>query len=53
MSGLLGCAYLNGTDFRMVWILDNSLIGVIADGTNGQVMYDWWTDSAYVTSGED
>lgn len=53
VSGLLGCAYLNGTDFRMVWILDNSLIGVIADGTNGQVMYDWWTDSAYVTSGED
>jgi hypothetical protein len=32
----------------MVWILDNVLIGVIADGTNGQAMYDWWTGSAYV-----
>jgi hypothetical protein len=52
VSGLLGCAYRSGTDFRMVWILDNSLIGVIADGTNGQVMYDWWTHSAYVTNGE-
>jgi hypothetical protein len=48
VSGLLGCAYETSTDFRMVWILDNVLIGVIADGTNGQAMYDWWTGSAYV-----
>jgi hypothetical protein len=50
VSGLVGCAYLSDTDFRMVWIVDDYLIGVIADGTSGQAMYDWWTDSAYVIS---
>ena len=35
----------------MVWLIDNSLIGVVADGVNGTVMYDWWSNWCYVTGG--
>jgi hypothetical protein len=34
----------------MVWAADTSLIGVVADGTNGATMYSWWTNWAYVLS---
>lgn len=50
-AGPLGCAYLADGDFRMVWVIDGSLIGVIADGNNGTLMYDWWTKWCYVTGG--
>ena len=41
----------SGGDFRMVWLIDNSLIGVVADGTNGTVLNDWWSNWCYVTGG--
>ncbi|MGO9782850.1 MAG: hypothetical protein ACLPKE_05925 [Streptosporangiaceae bacterium] len=53
-TGPLGCSYTTvdgAEDFRMVWVIDNSLIGVIADGTVGSLMYDWWTNWCYVTDG--
>jgi hypothetical protein len=48
VAGLLGCAYVANGDFRMVWVIDGSLIGVIADGSSGPAMNEWWTNSAYV-----
>lgn len=50
LEGPWGCAYTSGSDFRMVWVADTSLIGVVADGTNGATMYSWWTNWAYVLS---
>jgi hypothetical protein len=50
-AGVLGCSNLSDGGFRIVWVIANPLIGIIADGTNGQVMYSWWTNSAYVVSG--
>ena len=35
----------------MVWVIDNSLIGVIADGTNGLLLDDWWRNHCYVIGG--
>ena len=49
-EGSLGCAYTTGTNFRIVWTVDNSLIGLIADGYNGLVMYGWWENIAYITN---
>ncbi len=51
VSGPLGCAYETGSDFRIVWVIDNSLIGVIADGSNGPAMTEWSENSAYVVYG--
>ena len=31
----------------MVWVDDANLVGIIADGANGQAMYSWWTDWAF------
>lgn len=50
LEGPWGCAYTSSSDFRMVWVADTSLVGVIADGTNGATMYSWWTNWAYVLS---
>lgn len=50
-AGPLGCAYVSDGDFRMVWVIDNSLIGVIADGTNGLLLDDWWRNHCYVIGG--
>jgi hypothetical protein len=47
-SGVLGCSYTSDDDFRMVWVIGNALIGVIADGSDGSTMYAWWKNSAYV-----
>jgi hypothetical protein len=49
-AGRWGCANVSGGDFRMVWVADTPLIGVIADGSNGSVMYSWWTNWGYVLS---
>jgi hypothetical protein len=49
-AGMLGCTYTTSGGFRMVWVIDGGLIGVIADGSNGQAMYSWWEHSAYVLS---
>jgi hypothetical protein len=51
LAGPLGCAYVSNGDFRMVWIIDSSLVGVIADGTSGQVMTEWWDSWCYVIGG--
>jgi hypothetical protein len=50
LEGPWGCAYTSNSDFRMVWVADASLIGVVADGSNGTTMYSWWTNWAYVVS---
>ena len=50
LEGPWACAYTSSSDFRMVWVADTSLVGVIADGTNGATMYSWWTNWAYVLS---
>jgi hypothetical protein len=44
-AGMLGCSYTDG-GFRIVWVIDNALIGVIADGSDGPAMYEWWTNTA-------
>ena len=49
-AGMLGCSYTDG-GFRIVWIIDNGLIGVIAEGSDGPAMYDWWTDTACLGRG--
>jgi hypothetical protein len=49
--GVLGCSYLTDGSFRIVWVFANPLIGIIADGANGEAMYSWWTNSAYAVSG--
>jgi len=48
VAGVLGCTYTPNGDFRMVWVIDSALIGVIADGSYGPTMNEWWTNSAYV-----
>lgn len=53
VAGVLGCAYVANGDFRMVWVIDSALIGVIADGSYGPTMNEWWTDSAYVVYSND
>lgn len=50
-AGLLGCTYEPNGDFRMIWVIDSALIGVVADGTNGPAMTEWWINSGYVVSG--
>jgi hypothetical protein len=50
LEGPWGCAYTSGSDFRMVWVADPSLVGVIADGSNGATMYAWWANWGYVLS---
>lgn len=51
VTGPLGCSsYTNNGDFRIVWVIDNSLIGVIAEGSYGPTTYAWWMDSAYLVS---
>lgn len=52
VAGPLGCTYTEGGSFRMVWVIDNALIGVIVDGSYGSTMYAWWANSAYVVSGD-
>jgi hypothetical protein len=47
-AGMLGCTYTTSGGFRMVWVIDGGLVGVIADGSNGSTMYSWWLHSAYV-----
>jgi WD40 repeat protein len=44
-AGMLGCSYTDGR-FRIVWVIDSALIGVIADGSDGPAMYDWWANTA-------
>lgn len=51
--GLLGCTATTTGGFRMVWVIDSALVGVIADGSDGTVMSDWWQQSAYVVSSGD
>lgn len=48
VSGPLGCAYVTGGDFRIVWVIDSALIGVMADGSYGPAMAAWWQNPAYV-----
>jgi hypothetical protein len=50
LAGPWGCAYIDGGDFRMIWVADAPLIGIIADGTDGSAMYSWWTNWGYVLS---
>ncbi len=50
LEGPWGCHYASGSDFRMVWVADTSLIGVIADGSDGATMYSWWANWGYVQS---
>jgi hypothetical protein len=47
VAGQLGCAYTNG-HFRMVWIIDSALVGVVADGSTGLEMTQWWDNWSYV-----
>lgn len=51
-AGLLGCTDEPNGDFRMVWVIDSALVGVIADGANGSAMTAWWVSSGYVVSGQ-
>jgi hypothetical protein len=46
-EGPWGCAFVRG-DLEMVWVSDASLIGVIADGSDGPALYAWWTRSGNV-----
>lgn len=50
VAGSLGCTYTEAGGFRMVWVIDNALVGVIADGSYGSDMYAWWVNSAYVVA---
>ena len=47
-AGMLGCTYTTSGGFRMVWVIDGALIGVIADGSDGSTMWAWWRNWAYV-----
>lgn len=49
LAGPWGCGYVNG-NLHMVWVADTSLIGVVADGSNGPALYSWWTNWGYVLS---
>lgn len=51
-AGTLGCAYTGEGNFRMIWVIDSALIGVVADGSNGAAMNIWWAKSAYVISSQ-
>jgi hypothetical protein len=35
VAGTLGCSYTTEGNFRIVWVINNVLIGVIADGSDG------------------
>jgi hypothetical protein len=51
-AGVVGCYYAASSDFRILWLIDRSLIGVVVDGSNGPAMYAWWMESAYVISSD-
>jgi hypothetical protein len=47
VAGMLGCTYTNN-GLRIVWGIDNALIGMTAYGSDSAAMYQWWTNSAYL-----
>jgi hypothetical protein len=49
-AGTMGCSYTTDGNLRIVWVINNALIGVIASGSDGSAMYNWWKDSGYVVS---
>ena len=49
-AGMLGCANVNG-GLRIVWGIDNALIGITAYGSDSAAVYQWWTNSAYLITG--
>jgi hypothetical protein len=48
--GALGCTVTTDGGFRMVWVIDSALIGVVAEGSDGVTMNGWWRKWAYVVS---
>ena len=52
VAGPLGCTYTEAGGFRMIWVIDNASVGVIADGSSGPTMYAWWANSAYAVAGD-
>ena len=48
VAGTIGCSYTTEGDLRIVWVINNALIGVIASGSDGSDMYNWWKQSASV-----
>jgi hypothetical protein len=43
-DGQIGCGQSNGL-YRIVWVVDGD-VGLIADGSNSQSLYNWWKASA-------
>jgi len=48
VAGTLGCSYTTDGNFRIVWVINNALVGVIAVGSDSSTMYTWWKGSASV-----
>jgi hypothetical protein len=49
-EGPWGCGYLGNGDFRIISVANTPLVGLIADGSNGSIMYSWWKNWGYVLS---
>ena len=49
-AGTFGCSHTTEGNLRIVWVINNALIGVIASGSDGSAMYKWWKESGYVAS---
>ena len=43
-AGPWGCTYVSSGGLRIVWVDDASLVGFIADGSDGPALYSWWTN---------
>jgi hypothetical protein len=50
LAGPWGCADVSGGDWEMIWVADNSLVGIVADGSDGSALYSWWTNWGYPLS---
>jgi len=48
VMGRLACRPRAGTtNYVFMWTFDNDLIGILADGPNREVMFQWWLASAF------
>lgn len=47
-AGQLVCQQVSADDFQIVWSLDSGNVVVIADGSDADSLYQWWTSNAYL-----
>jgi hypothetical protein len=50
VAGQLGCGLEANGLLRIVWIVDNNQVGIIAEGSNHQALYNWWNSNACAVS---